>query len=62
MKAGSKPIKERAPRKKLKLAAELVTFGESQSQQQREASNDMPDAEMFEDVTSKVRFGKRTRQ
>ena len=62
LKSGSKPIKDRAPRKKLKLAEELITFGESASDQQREASNDMPDADMFQDVTSKTKFGTRTRR
>ena len=59
LKAGSKPVMERKKRKTYELGEKLVPEQAHDSSQQRQASNDMHDADMFEDVTHKVKSKKK---
>ena len=61
LKSGSKPITDRAPRKRYNLGQFPMPPPGGEPGQQKEASNDKPDDDGFTDVTSKVKFGKRTR-
>ena len=59
LKAGSKPVMERKKRKTYELGAKLAPEQANDPSQQRQASNDRPDEDMFEDVTHKVRSKKK---
>ena len=59
LKSGSKPVMERKKRKTYELGAKLVPEQAYDASQQRQASNDRPDEDMFEDVTHKVRSKKK---
>ena len=59
LKAGSKPVMERKKRKTYELGEKLVPDQQYDFSQQRQASNDGPDADMFEDVTHKVKSKKK---
>ena len=50
---------ERKKRKTYELGAKLVPEQANDPSQQRQASNDRPDEDMFEDVTHKVRTKKK---
>ena len=59
LKAKSKPVMERKRRKTHELGEKLVPDARPDSSGQRQASNDFHDADMFEDVTHKVKSKKK---